>query len=154
MRAQHCGALLLCAQISHHTIPERTCSTQFRYLHEEIHADSEEERKTTGELVYIKSRSHSVAHIFGTIRNGEGQFLHLCRTGFLHMIARDGDAVELRHVLRGIAENVRNDPHRRFWRINVGVADHELLLNVVLDRKSVVKGKSVSVRVDMGGGRK
>src|SRR3546814_10259232 len=77
MRAQHFGALLFCAQISHHTIPERTCSTQFRYLHEEIHADSEEERKTTGELVYIKSRSHSVAHIFGTIRNGEGQFLHL-----------------------------------------------------------------------------
>src|SRR3546814_4507309 len=96
MRAQHFGALLFCAQISHHTIPERTCSTQFRYLHEEIHADSEEERKTTGELAYIKSRSHSAAHIFGTIRNGEGEFLHLCRTGFLHMIARAGDAVELR----------------------------------------------------------
>src|SRR3546814_13487079 len=80
MRAQHFGALLFCAQISHHTIPERTCSTQFRYLHEEIHADSEEERKTTGELVYIKSRSHSVAHIFGTIRNGEGPLLNLCRT--------------------------------------------------------------------------
>src|SRR3546814_10130902 len=60
MRAQHFGALLFCAQISHHTIPERTCSTQFRYLHEEIHADSEEERKTTGELVYIKFRSHYV----------------------------------------------------------------------------------------------
>src|SRR3546814_4262212 len=100
MRAQHFGALLFCAQISHHTIPERTCSTQFRYLHEEIHADSEEERKTTGELVYIKSGSHSVAHIFGTIRNGEGKFLHLCRTGFLHMITRDGDAVELRNVDR------------------------------------------------------
>src|SRR3546814_11341216 len=94
MRAQHFGALLFCAQISHHTIPERTCSTQFRYLHEEIHADSEEERKTTGELVYIKSRSNSVAHIFGTISNGTGQFLPLCRTGFLPMIARDGDAVE------------------------------------------------------------
>src|SRR3546814_3549361 len=49
------------------------------------------------------------------------------------MICRDGDAVELRHVLRGIAENVRNDPHRRFWRIYVGVADHELLQNVVLN---------------------
>src|SRR3546814_14019991 len=96
MRAQHFGALLLCAQISHHPIPERTCSTQFRYLHEEIHADSEEERKTTGDLVYIKSRSHSVAHIFGTIRNGEGQFLHLCRTGFLHMIAREDRKSDVR----------------------------------------------------------
>src|SRR3546814_13684549 len=96
MRAQHFGALLFCAQISHHTIPERTCSTQFRYLHEEIHADSEEERKTNGEMVYIKYRRHSVEKIFGTNRNGEGQFMQLRRTGFMHMIARDGEAVELR----------------------------------------------------------
>src|SRR3546814_12682597 len=83
MRAQHFGALLFCAQISHHTIPERTCSTQFRYLHEEIHADIEEERKTTGELVYINSLCHSLAHIFVPILNSEGQFLHLFLSFFL-----------------------------------------------------------------------
>src|SRR3546814_11345579 len=89
-------------------------------LHEKSHADSEEERKTTGELAYIKSRRHSVAHIFGTIRTGEGQFLHLCRTGFLHMIARDGDAVELRPVMRRSEERrVGNEcvsPFRSRWQ--------------------------------------
>ena len=50
------------------------------------------------------------------------------------MVAGDRDAVELRHVLRRVGEDVRNDAHRRRGRINVGVAHHELLEDVVLDR--------------------
>src|SRR3546814_15125002 len=119
MRSQHFGALLFCAQISHHTIPERTCSTQLRYLHEEIHADSEEERKTTGELVYIKSRRHPVAHIFGTIRNGECQFVHLCRPSILHTIAGGVETFELRPALRRTSGNGRHHPKNRkeAWRV-------------------------------------
>ncbi|MNL15829.1 hypothetical protein D3C87_1368400 [compost metagenome] len=50
------------------------------------------------------------------------------------MIAADRDRVELRHLLRGEGEDVRDDPHRGAGRIDVGVADHELLEDVVLDR--------------------
>ena len=53
--------------------------------------------------------------------------------GFLHVVAADADAVELRHLLRAVAEDVADDPHRRRGRIDVGVADHELFENVVLD---------------------
>ncbi len=37
-------------------------------------------------------------------------------------------------MLRGVGENVRNDPHGGRGRIDIGVADHELLEDVVLDR--------------------
>src|SRR3546814_3903373 len=50
------------------------------------------------------------------------------------MIAGDGDAVELRHLARRVAENVADDPHRGFGRVDIGVADHELLEDVVLAR--------------------
>ncbi len=36
-------------------------------------------------------------------------------------------------LLRRIGEDVRNDPHRRSGRVDIGVADHELLEDVVLD---------------------
>jgi hypothetical protein len=55
------------------------------------------------------------------------------RPGFLHVVAGDRDRVELRHALGREPEDVRDDPHRGFWRIDVGVADHELLEDVVLD---------------------
>ena len=49
------------------------------------------------------------------------------------MIARDGDRVELWHLLRGELEDVCDDPHRRFRRINIGVPHHVFLENVILD---------------------
>ncbi len=51
----------------------------------------------------------------------------------VHMIAGDGDTVEPWHVRRAVGEDVRDDPHRGPGRIDVGVADHELLEDVVLD---------------------
>ena len=50
------------------------------------------------------------------------------------MIARDRDAVEPWHVLGRVGDDVRHDPHARFRRVDIGVADHELLQDVVLDR--------------------
>ena len=49
------------------------------------------------------------------------------------MVARDGDTVELGHVLGGIGEDVADDPHGCGGGIDVGVPDHELLEDVVLD---------------------
>ena len=56
------------------------------------------------------------------------------RPGLLHVVAGDRDRVELRHLLRREGEDVGDDPHRRARRVDVGVADHELLEHVVLDR--------------------
>ena len=51
----------------------------------------------------------------------------------MHVIAGDGDAIKLRHVGAGVRDYVRNDPHRWFGRVNICVADHELLKDVVLN---------------------
>ena len=51
----------------------------------------------------------------------------------MHMIARDRYAVELRHIGAGVGDDIRNDPHRWFGRVDIGVADHELFKDVVLN---------------------
>ena len=64
----------------------------------------------------------------------EGQFLNRGRAGFLHVIAGDRDRVEFRHVPGGVFDDVGDDAHRRPGRVDIGVADHELFEDVVLDR--------------------
>src|SRR3546814_17038696 len=49
------------------------------------------------------------------------------------MKAGGRDAVELGHLARRIAENVADDPHRGLGRVDIGVTNHELLEDVVLD---------------------
>ena len=50
------------------------------------------------------------------------------------MVTGDRDRIELGHILRGVLEDVGNDPHREFGRIDISVAHHELFEDVVLDR--------------------
>ena len=63
----------------------------------------------------------------------EGELQRLVRPRLLHVVAGDRDRVELRHVLRRVLDDVADDPHARLGRVDVGVADHELLEDVVLD---------------------
>ena len=76
------------------------------------------------------------AHIFHAVGERIGQLLHRRRPGLVHVIARDRDRVELRHVLGGVGDDVADDPHGGLGRIDIGVADHELLEDVVLDGPS------------------
>ena len=131
--AQHLRALVLRAEPGHHPVPQHARGAQLGDFHEEVHADGEEERQPPGELVDVEARGDAVFHIFHAVGDGEGELLHLRRTGFLHVIAGDRDAVELGHLAAGIAENVRDDPHRGLRWVDVRIADHELLEDVVLD---------------------
>ena len=49
------------------------------------------------------------------------------------MVAGNRNRVELRHILRGVLEDVGNDLHRECRRIDIGVTHHELLQDVVLN---------------------
>jgi hypothetical protein len=55
-------------------------------------------------------------------------------TTCLHVIARDGDRVEPRHGLGGVGHDVAHNAHARGGGVDVRVADHVLLQDVVLDR--------------------
>ncbi|GJE83164.1 hypothetical protein CJNNKLLH_4533 [Methylorubrum thiocyanatum] len=114
--------------------PDQARGPHLGDLHEEVHPDRPEKRQARGELVDGQTGRETRLDVFDAIRERVGEFEILCRPGFLHVVAGDGDRVELRHVLRGVAEDVRDDSHRSLGGIDVGVADHELFQDVVLDR--------------------
>ena len=133
MGAQHLGAFRLCAEIGHDASPELTGGTQLGGLHEEIHADAEKERQPAGEFVDREPLALRRPDIFHPVGQRIGQFLRQRRAGLLHVVAGNRNRIEFRHFLRCVFDDVGNDPHRRFGRIDIGVADHELLQNVVLN---------------------
>ncbi len=134
VRAQHQAARVLGAEIGHDARPQRAGGAQFRHFHEEIHADGEEKAQAAGKFINIQALFLRRTHIFHAIGQGEGQLLQRGRPGFVHMIAGDGNTVEFRHVARRVRNNVGHDPHRWLRRVDIGVADHELLEDVVLHR--------------------
>ncbi len=50
------------------------------------------------------------------------------------MVTGDRDRVKARHMRSGVGNDVGNDPHRFLWGINIGITDHELFQDVVLQR--------------------
>ena len=116
--------------------PEAACSTHLSDLHEVVHPDSPEEGQTRSELVYRDTSSDTSLEVFETVSERVSH-LDVCRsTSFLHVVARDRDRVELRHILRRVLEDVSDDTHREFGWVDVGVTHHELLEDVILDRTS------------------
>ena len=109
-------------------------------LHEVVHADAPEEAEARREGVDIEARLDAGADVFQAVGQRVAEFDVGGRAGFLHVVAADRDAVELRHVRRAVAEDVADDPHGRPRRIDVRVADHELFQNVVLNGAAQVLG--------------
>jgi hypothetical protein len=99
----------------------------------EVHADGPEEAQAPGEAVDVEALGQRGLHVLLAVGQREGQLQRLVGAGFLHVVAADRDRVELRHVLRRVLDDVADDPHARRGREDVGVADHELLEDVVLD---------------------
>ena len=134
VRAQHHRLLMLRRELLHDPPPQQARRAQLGDLQIEIHADGEEERQPAGELVDIQAGRQRRAHVFLAVGERQREFQRLRRTRLLHVVAGNRDRVELRHVLRRVPDDVADDPHRWRRRIDVRVADHELLEDVVLDR--------------------
>ena len=117
----------------HNLSPQQTACTHLGYFHEVVHTDSPEERQTRSEGIDVDTSIHASTQIVHTIGQGVSQLDVGSSTSLLHVVARDRDRVELRHLLRGVLEDIGNDFHRECRRIDIGVAHHELLQNIVLD---------------------
>ena len=140
-------------RVLHGSPPEQPRSAQLRDLDVEIHADAEEERQTTGEFVDVQATRQGGLHVFDTVREGEGELERRWRPGFLQVIAGDGHRVEAWHVPRRVGDDVRDDPHRGPGRVDVGVAHHEFLEDVVLDgARQPVLGDALLLGSDDVGG--
>ena len=134
MRAQRqrLGALRL--ELPHQLGPEQPPGPELRDLHEEVHADRPEERQPGRERVDVQAGLEAGPQVLDAVGQRVGQLQVGRRPGLLDVVAGDRDRVELRHPARGEPEDVGDDPHRRARRVDVGVADHELFEDVVLDR--------------------
>jgi hypothetical protein len=120
-------------ELLHQLRPQHPRGAKLCHLHEKIHADAEEKRQARRETINVEAGGKSGADILNAVSERICEFKVRCRSGLLHVIAGDRDRVELRHVRRGVGENVGDDAQRRFGRIDVGVAHHEFFENVVLN---------------------
>ncbi len=133
VRAQHHRLGVLGAETGHDAVPQQAGGAHLGDFEIEIHAHRPEKGQAASEGIDVHARLHAGTHVFHAVSQGEGQLDGLVGTRFLDVIAGNGNRVELRHVLRRVGEDVGDDLHRRRRRIDVGVADHELLEDVVLD---------------------
>ena len=113
--------------------PEHSRRAHFCDFHKVVFAYRPEEAESRRKLVDFKAGLFAASQIFEPVRERVRHFEVCGGSRFLHMVAGNGDAVELRHILRGVREYVADYAHRGFRGIDVGVADHELLQNVVLN---------------------
>ena len=114
--------------------PQHTCGAHLGDLHEVIHADGPEERQTWCEGVDRHAGVDTCAEVLQTVGQRVGQLDVGRGACLLHVVTRNRDRVELGHVLRGVLEDVGDDAHRELGRVDIGVAHHELLEDIVLDR--------------------
>ena len=120
-------------ELLHELRPQQTGRPELRDLHEEVHADAPEETEARRELVDAEPGVDPGPHVLHAVGEGVGQLQIRRRARFLHVVTGDRDRVEPRHLLRREGEDVGDDPHARRRWVDVGVADHELLEDVVLD---------------------
>jgi len=124
--------------------------------HVKVHSDTEEEGEPRCKLVDCKTGFKTGATVLDAVGHGEAQLEGGRSASFLHVVARYTDRVEFRHVLcpiqitngsgqqpakrlqpalylGDVAEDISDDAHGRCRRVDVRVANHELLQDVVLD---------------------
>ena len=114
--------------------PDHARRPQLGYFHEVVHADCPEERQTRAEGVDGQPGSAPRPHILQAIGQRIGQLQIGRRSRLLHVISADADAVVTRHPPARVFENVGDDPNARLGRVDVRVANHELLEDIVLNR--------------------
>ena len=114
--------------------PEHAGGAHLRDFHEIVFADGPEEREALRECINRQAGLDARADVFEAVGERVAELDVRRRASFLHVVAGDGDAVEFRHVLRRVFEDVADDAHGHVRRVDVRVAHHELFEDVVLDR--------------------
>ena len=133
MSTQHHRLRILGAEALGDLGPQHTGSTHLGNFHEVVHTDGPEETQARSKGIDVDAGVNTRAQIVHTVSQSVSQLNVGSGTGFLHVITRNGDGVELRHLLRSELEDVGNNLHGEGRRINIGVTHHELLQNVVLN---------------------
>ena len=133
MGAEGHGFRVLGAEALQNLRPQHSGSPHLGHFHEIVLALVPEEGEALGKGIYRKSCLFAAADVFHAVSQGVAQFQVTGGAAFLDVVAGNGNGVEFRHILGGVFENITDDTHGHGRRVDVGVADHEFLQNIVLD---------------------
>ena len=134
VRAQQKAALVLGIEfLLDERRPQPPRRAHLGNLHVEIHADAPEEREARRHGVHVEAGLDGGPAVLEPVGHGEAQLERGVGAGLVHVVAGDGDGVELGHVGRRVAEDVADGAQARVGGVDVGVADHELFEDVILD---------------------
>ena len=143
------GFRILCAEAFEDLCPEDTSCTHLCDFHEVVLALIPEEGQTLCESIDRQTCFFAAADVFHTVCQRVTDFQIAGSAAFLNVVARNGNGVELRHVLGGVFENITNDTHGHSRWVNVGVTYHEFLQDIVLN--GTCKDLLVDALFDAGG---
>ena len=110
---------VLRVELAHQPRPQRPGRAHLGDLHEEVHPDRPEERQPRRELVDREPRSQAGADVLDAVGQRVGELEVGRRSGLLDVVAGDRDRVEARHPLRGVLEDVADDPPTTDFRQRV-----------------------------------
>ena len=133
MGAERQGLGILGTELVDGLGPEEARGPHLGDFHEVVHADGPEEGDPWREGVHVHAGLDAGAQILEPVGEGVTELNVVGGAGFLHVVAGDADAVELGHLFGGVGEDVADDADGGVGGVDVGVADHELFEDVVLD---------------------
>ena len=99
MGAQCHGLGVLGTETLHDLGPQQTAGTHLGDFHEMVHTDGPEEAQARGKGIHVDTCVDTCTKVVHTISQGIGQLDVGRSTSLLHVVTRDGDAVELGHLL-------------------------------------------------------
>ena len=107
MRSQHKGFRVFRVEMPLHEFgPQKAGSPQFGDFHEIMHAGGKEKGQARRKGINIKPCCHAGANVFKPVSKSIGKLEIIRGASLLHVIAGDGNKIELRHVGRAIAKNI------------------------------------------------
>ena len=133
MGSEHQALGRLGSEILHDATPQQSGCAHLGNFQIKVHPHRPKEGQSACKIIDVQTLAQRKLHVLRPIGQGEGQLERLVGTRFLHVVARNRDGVEFGHLLRCVGNDVTNDAHRGLRRINVGVSNHELLQNIVLN---------------------
>ncbi len=134
MRSERHGLWFLRAKGLDDFCPKHAGRPHLGHFHKVVLANRPEEGQTLGKGIHRQAGIDTRADVFQAIGQRITQFdIGRC-SGLLHMVAGNGNAVELGHVFRRVLEDIADDAHGHFRRIDIGVAHHKFLQDIVLNR--------------------
>ena len=134
MGTQRHGLRIFRAELFQNLRPEHASRAHLGDFHEIVFALVPEEGQTFRKGVDGEPRFFAAADVFHAVGQRVADFQIARRAAFLDVVAGNGNGIEFRHIFRRVFENIADDAHGHGRRINVRIADHEFLQNIILNR--------------------